>query len=148
MYKQSSREIFKILPALVGAHLSGVGRISAVELGGMFDINCRTLNVSLQRLVHAGVLYSQTGGRNPGYGFVRDPKGVSLYEISQVVCKIEYPRCAIKEHTEDDDCIVCSVISSAIDTIVEELKSVSCHDFYLSLNEKLKLNKHFKIKKQ
>ncbi|MFI3281525.1 MAG: Rrf2 family transcriptional regulator [Rikenellaceae bacterium] len=139
MYKQSSKEIFKILPAIISAHLNGSRRVSAVELGELYDINSRTLNVTLQKLVQAGILHSQTGGLNPGYGFLRDPRSVSLYDISQVVCRIEYPRCSLKEHDEDDNCMVCNIIGSAVDIIVSDLKAASCYDFYLSLKDKMKL---------
>lgn len=139
MYKQSSREIFKVLPAIVSAHLKDGGRLSAVDLGERYGVNHRTLNVNLQKLVHAGVLYSQTGGYSPGYGFTRDPKSVSLYDISQVVCRIEYPRCSLTEYTDGEKCKVCEIISSAVDIIISDLKSVSCYDFYISLKDKMKL---------
>lgn len=139
MFKQSSKEIFKILPAMVNAHVNGLGRVSAVELGEQYDINSRTLNITLQKLVHVGILHSQTGGRNPGYEFTCSPQRVSLFEISQVVSHIEYPRCALKEFNHDENCMVCEIITSAVDIIVRDLKAVSCYDFYLSLKEKMKL---------
>lgn len=139
MYKQSSHEIFRVLPALVGKYLNGKERMSAVELGEKFDVNGRTLNVSLQKLVQAGILYSQRGGSNPGYGFIRDPQKTSLYEVLQVVSVIEYPRCSAKEYTNGENCMVCEIITSAVDTIVINLKRVNCYDLYLSLKDKMKL---------
>lgn len=138
MFKQSSREIFKVLPAIVNAHLSGAERISAVELGRLYDVSSRTLNVNLQKLVQCGILYSITGGHRPGYGFKRDPKGVSLYEIYRVICRIEYHRCSLTYHLDGVNCKVCGIIGSALDKIISDLKEVSCYDFYLSLKEGMK----------
>ncbi|MFR9533483.1 MAG: Rrf2 family transcriptional regulator [Rikenellaceae bacterium] len=133
MYKQSSKDIFKVLPAIIKAHENGKERVSAVDLGELFDVNHRTLNVTLQKLVHAGILYSQRGGRNPGYGFARAPKRVSLYDISQVISFFEYPRCSFKEHDDDENCVACNILSVAFDRAIDELKNVNCYDYYLSM---------------
>ncbi|MFI3288241.1 MAG: hypothetical protein R3Y61_07195 [Rikenellaceae bacterium] len=138
MNKQTSREIFKVLPAIVHAHLADEGRVSAVSLGDRFQVSSRSLNITLKRLVQSGVLYSQAGGNNPGYGFSKEPKDVLLYEIAKVVWNIDYPRCLLKEHLDGEDCMVCKIIGRSVDLVINELKQVSCMDYYNSLPEKIR----------
>ncbi|MFI3285387.1 MAG: Rrf2 family transcriptional regulator [Rikenellaceae bacterium] len=60
-------------------------KITATSLSEKFNLNIRTLNPSLNKMTHAGILRSQVGGVDRGYIFARDPKDISVYEIVAAV---------------------------------------------------------------
>lgn len=55
--------------------------VSATEMSEKYNMNHRALRPALIILTRSGVLQSQTGGREPGYRFTRDPRDISLYDI-------------------------------------------------------------------
>lgn len=55
--------------------------VSATDISQKYNMNYRALRPALVTLTRSGVLQSQTGGKEPGYKFTRDPREISLYEI-------------------------------------------------------------------
>ncbi len=113
-------------------------KTTATTLAQKFGLNIRTLNPSLNKLTHAGILRSQVGSVDRGYIFSRDPKEISIYEIVNATEGFDYMKnckqmlagvsCA---HKECDDCILYKASSSIVDFSREEYKKISVYDLFM-----------------
>ncbi len=114
-------------------------KITATLLAEKYKLNIRTLNPSLNKMTHAGLLKSQVGGVDRGYILARHPKEISIYDIVEAVEGLSYMKnCKEALHganCENGDCEDCWLHKASMkvtDFAREEFKKVSIHDLYTS----------------
>lgn len=112
-------------------------KTKATLLAEKFNLNIRTLNPSLNKMTHAGLLKSQVGGIDRGYIFTRDPKEITLYDIINAIEGFSYMKncedalhgatCAIDTC---DNCILYNTSKLITDNAKEQYKKISIYDMY------------------
>lgn len=80
VFLRSTHLTIMAIPYLVENYYEGVHTTNP-ELSEVYNINPRSLMVSLRRLTQVGVLKSQVGGVYPGFKFAKDPKEISMYDV-------------------------------------------------------------------
>ncbi len=116
-------------------------KITATHLAEKFDLNIRTLNPSLNKMTHAGILKSQVGGVDRGYIFTRDPKNITVYDVVNAVegfaymknCKnaLQGATCSISDCS---NCIMFSAAAKIVDFTKEEYKKITIYDLFFNQN--------------
>lgn len=84
MFLMSTKMCIISCSAFVDGYYAG-RKTTATSLAKKFGLNIRTLNPSLNKLIHAGILRSQVGGVDRGYIFTRDPKEITIADIIEAV---------------------------------------------------------------
>ena len=125
---------------LVQGYLDKV-KMPAPSIADKCNINTRALMPALRRLTQAGILNSQTGGREPGFIFARDPSIITVSEIiialegepQMLSCRtiIGDAKCTI---ANCDDCPVYKSINNGIATMSRELKMTSLTSFHKTVS--------------
>ncbi len=114
-------------------------KITATLLAEKFNLNIRTLNPSLNKMTHAGILKSQVGGVDRGYIFTRNPKEISLYDVIAAVQDIgNMKNCKDAVHGAAcvfTDCTTCKLYNAnnaIMEFAREQFKNISIHDLYIN----------------
>lgn len=112
-------------------------KITATSLADKYNLNIRTLNPSLNKMKHKGILQSQVGGMDRGYIFARDPKEITVYEVIEAVqgfgymanCKdfLNGAKCAKEDCTE---CQLYLTSKFVTDFAKEQFKLISIYDMF------------------
>lgn len=112
-------------------------KTTATNLAEKFGLNIRTLNPSLNKLTHAGILRSQVGGVDRGYIFARDPKDITVYDIIDTVQGLDYmkncknslkgAKCMLENCEE---CELYKTSMNVIDFAREQYKSTTIYDLF------------------
>lgn len=137
MLLMSTRMCIICCSELINGYYAGT-KTKATFLADKFNMNIRTLNPSLNKLIKAGILKSQVGGVDRGYTFNRDPKEVTIYDIIYAVqgfdflknCKdaIEGSKCNLT------DCTTCKLFdatNSILEIAQEKYKSITIFDLFM-----------------
>ncbi|MFI3315745.1 MAG: Rrf2 family transcriptional regulator [Rikenellaceae bacterium] len=117
-------------------------RVTVPEITEHIKVNPRTLNPALTRLVRAGILNSKTGGSDRGYILARDPKEISIYDITHTIQGDTTMRCCddVTENTtcivkKGGNCLIYSRLNKVLLKIKEELENISLYDQYNELRK-------------
>ena len=115
-------------------------RMSAIDVALKYNMNVRALRPALRALTKAGILFSQTGGSEPGFIFTRDPKEIFMSEIvfalegqmSMHVCKDIFSgvRCGLQNCK---NCLIYRAISIPLDELKKNLQTITVYDHYQSI---------------
>lgn len=111
--------------------------VSATEISQKYNMNHRALRPALVTLTRLGILQSQTGGKEPGYRFTRDPCEISLYDImlhleepnNNPCCKdlIKDLKCSCEDKS---DCKFYRTNAMAIDNFKETFSKVPISELF------------------
>lgn len=128
-------------PELIAGYYAGQ-KTTATLLAEKFGLNIRTLNPSLNKMTHAGILRSQVGGVDRGYIFTRDPREISVYDIVEAVEGFSYMKTCEEaldgSKCSKEDCTLCPLFETSAqirDYTKEQYKKISILDLFLKEKE-------------
>ena len=131
-----STRIFLIASSYLIQSYSDKVRITAPNIANKCNVNSRALMPALRRLTQAGILKSQTGGREPGFMFARDPAKITISDII-IALEGETQMLSCREIIEDinckiekcENCKMYKIFKNRIETTDKDLKNTSLKDY-------------------
>ena len=129
-------------------------KITAPYIAEKCNINARALMPALRRLTQVGILRSQTGGKEPGFIFIKNPSEVTLFEIINAL-EADQQMISCKDLISDvncqiDNCENCSVykiINKGVSRMTDDLKKNTLGQHHKEGTEKNKIRKENKENK-
>ncbi len=141
MFLASTKLFFVVSTLLVESYYKNI-RLGAPHIAEKFNVNKRTLSVIFNRLMRTGILQSQTGGSNAGFILTRDPRTISIADIT-IALEGEIHMESYREVCPDstclqltcDNCILKKVADEAAEALYAKLSSLSLYELYQSALE-------------
>ena len=131
----------RVLPDLVEGYYEG-RHIAASTLEESNALPSRTLFPVFKKLSHVGYMTANT----QGYILFVDPKNLSIYQVLSAIQRLPYPSCSFKHDEGDENCMICDMMTTSLDSLVMKLQNVTLYEFTENLKrQKKKHNTSFPI---